>query len=92
VLGVPEAQIDAELGPKDEGFQVWPENWPALQAFLAVQTQWAIGMNGPTGLDYTRVRAGLELAGVETTPALFQKLRILESAALAALSKRTKKH
>ena len=92
MLGFTDEQIDAELGPAEKAFPVWPENWPAVQAFLSVQTQWAIGMSGgPTGLDYARVRAGLELAGVEATPELFQKLRILESAALAAISKRNKK-
>lgn len=83
--------MDAQFGPKEEGFQVWPENWPAVEAFLAVQTQWSIGMAGPTGLDYTRVRAGLELAGMQVTPELFQKLRILESAALSALARKEKK-
>lgn len=69
---------------------MWPENWAAMEAFLSVQTQWSVGMGGPTGLDYTRVRAGLELAGVQVTPELFQQLRILESGALSALNKRNK--
>ena len=47
-------------------------------------------MAGYTGLDYTRVKAGLELAGVETTPALFGKLRIIESAVLEALAQKGK--
>lgn len=55
-----------------------------------VQTQWSVGMGGPTGLDYTRVRAGLRLAGVKSTPELFQQLRILERAALSALSTKEK--
>lgn len=62
-----------------------------MQAFFAVQTQWASGgMGGPSGLDYTRVRAGLHLAGIEATPELFQKLQILESAVLEALAKKDK--
>ena len=86
-FGADEASIEVALGPKEEGFKVWPENWPALQAFLAVQTQWASGMGGATGLDYMRVRAGLEMAGIEVTPELFQSLRLMESAALEVFAR-----
>lgn len=75
------------LGPKEEHFEVWPENWDAVQAFLGVQTQWAVGFAGPTGLDYTRVRAGLEMAGITVTQDLFSRLRIIEGGALKALAK-----
>jgi hypothetical protein len=74
---------------------VWPENWPAVQAFLTVQTQWVVGMSGPTGLDYARVRDGLTMAGIEVSPALFQSLRVIELGVLEALAsaneKRTKR-
>ena len=89
-FGATEEAIVKQLGPEEKDFHVWPENWPAVDAFLAVRTQWITGMNGPTALDYTRVRDGLAMAGIETTPELFQKLRILESAVLEALSKRAK--
>lgn len=55
-----------------------------------MQTQWISGMAGPTGLDYARVRAGLELAGVTTTPELFDKLRTVELAVLEALAQKEK--
>lgn len=57
-----------------------------MQAFLAVQTQWTNGMSGPTGLDYTRVRDGLGMAGIEVTPELFQSLRLIETSALATFA------
>jgi hypothetical protein len=78
------------LGPKEIGFEVWPENWPAVQAFLTVQTQWASSMSGATGLDYTRVHAGLEMAGIECTPKLFAELRLMEGAALEEFSRARK--
>jgi hypothetical protein len=90
-LGVQEGQVAQQLGAKNPTFEVWPENWPAVQAFLKVQTQWATGMGGPTGLDYTRVRDGLELAGVSVTPELFEQLQVMEAGALKAFSERTPK-
>ncbi len=61
-----------------------------MQAFLAVQTQWITGMNGPTGLDYTRVRDGLAMAGIEVSKDLFQKIRVMESGVLSALAEKNK--
>lgn len=89
-LGATEESIKEAHGDEDEDFLVWPENWLAVRAFLAVSSQWNVGMNGPTGLDYSRVRAGLEMAGIEVTPELFGKLRMLESAALALMGGKAK--
>jgi hypothetical protein len=75
------------LGPKEEHFEVWPENWEAVQAFLTVQTQWAADFGGRSGLDYVRVRAGLEMAGVAVTTELFTQLRVIEAGALKTLAK-----
>ena len=35
--------------------EVWPENWPVLQLFWRLDTQWRVGMNGPAGLAYEAV-------------------------------------
>jgi len=79
------------LGPKDDPFDIWPENHAAWQAFQRVQTQWASGgMGGPTGLDYVRVRAGLEMAGIEVTSELFEGLRLIEAGALEGFAKRNR--
>lgn len=75
-------------GSGDHG--VWPENAPAVEAFLAVATQWRV-VAGPerlrvVGLDYAGARAGWDLAGIAMTPALFADVRIMEAAAIAALN------
>ena len=85
--GDDEAAADAarwglELDPADlptaAGDEVWSVNAPALRAFRAVDTQWrGGGMGPPLGLDYSGVRAGLELAGIEMTPALWAALGAL---------------
>lgn len=90
MFGATAQSVEAAHGPDEKDFPVWPENWAAVNAFLAVQTQWITGMNGPTGLDYTRVRDGLALAGIEATPEIFHKLRVLESAVLEVLSNKGK--
>jgi len=87
-FGATEEEIDRQLGPEEDAFSVWPENWEALNAFLLMNTQWVVGMNGPTGLDYTRVKDGLSMAGVEMNPELFSKLRTLETAALNTWAKK----
>lgn len=87
VFGATEEEIDQQLGPAVTVFEVWPENWEALQAFLYTQTQWAVGPSGATGLDYTRMKDGLSMAGITVTPELFHKIRALESGALDALKK-----
>ena len=35
-----------------ESFGILPENVEVLNWFLRMQTQWRVGMNGPTGMDY----------------------------------------
>jgi hypothetical protein len=38
----------------DDATEVWPENFPALQIFRRVMSQWRVaGMGGYVGLDYT---------------------------------------
>ena len=62
----------------------------ALEAFLAVQTQWrwVAGMGGmrATGLDYAAVKDGLALAGIEVTPELMRELRAIELGARSGLN------
>jgi hypothetical protein len=60
---------------------VEPANWPALQAFLAVQSQFR-----RTGLRYEGVYWGLRMKGIRCTPDLFARLQLIEAGALAALA------
>lgn len=90
-LGVALDAVDDRLGRREDAFYVWPEGWEAVQAFLAVQTQFVHGMGGPTGLDYTRVHNGLAMAGIACTPELFHQLRLLEAGVLDTLNAERKK-
>jgi len=67
---------------------VWEENWPALEMFMRVQTQWRVGMNGLTGLDYGAVAWLLKLYEVEDQRSLLEDLQVMEGAVLAVIAKR----
>lgn len=66
---------------------VWPDNLPAVNAFIAMSTQWRIGMNGATGLDYGVIPTVLRLASIARPdwPDTFDALRILEDEALKVI-------
>ncbi|MDO0944660.1 DUF1799 domain-containing protein [Chromohalobacter israelensis] len=70
---------------------VLPENWDALELFLACQTQWRQApMGGATGLDYTAVRAVMEMHQVapgDQRERLCQ-IRRIEQGALQAMKER----
>lgn len=69
--------------------ELWPENQPAFDLFLAVRTQWRYGFNGPTGLDYMplfRLMDDAGLTGAERQHML-NDITTMELAALAAMRK-----
>lgn len=77
-----------DLAQDEDDVLVWPCNWPAVQLMSALATQWRIGMGGATGLDYGALPAVFELTGVphEERKARFEELRIMERAALEAMT------
>jgi hypothetical protein len=55
----------------------------AVSVFIAMQTQWRVGMGGAVGLDYSALPAVLDLEGItEGKRELFSDIRVMESAAL----------
>lgn len=73
---------------KPEHLEVFEENWPAVEMFLRVQTQWRTGMNGPVGLDYMAVAWVLKLTAEEANHrALLEDLQVMESAVLAFIAR-----
>ena len=74
----------------DTAAQVWPENLPAVNAFIALSTQWRVGMAGATGIDYTAVPTVLRLTGLPRAdwPDAFDGLRIMEAEALEIMRER----
>lgn len=72
-----------------EVVEVWPENWPAWDLFVGLQTQWRIAPGGFTGLDYTvlnRELDDLELPRDERAQ-MKRDIQTMEYAALPVLNK-----
>jgi len=90
---VDDSQADAAafgiaLAPQSvEAFEVWEDNWPALEMFLRLQTQWRSTMNGVIGLDYSAARWLFRLYEVQDQRALLEDLQTMEVAAMQAINK-----
>lgn len=70
--------------------EVWPENWTAVQLFIAMSTQWMPSMGGVIGLRYeslSEVRSAYGVCDSEW-PDLFDAIRAMEQAALEVLRKK----
>lgn len=66
----------------EEPLEIMPANWEATQTFVRCQTQWRVGMAGPTGLDYPAVETVMRLLGVEDPADCFDRLQIIEAESL----------
>lgn len=62
-MGIPQDKWEQMRGASVT--DIWPENWAALDVFSALQTQWRVGMAGPTGLDYAVLPVVMDLQGID---------------------------
>jgi len=69
--------------------EIWPDNYQAYLLFCTMDTQWRIGMSGPTGLDYAALPMALRMIAAPRTDwqQLMADVRVMESAALQAMRK-----
>lgn len=79
----------------DEDFEIWPENWEALQIFNACASQWrhvSLGQNGslPTGIEYASLAAVMDIHRVMNRRDCLERVQIMENAALQEYRKRIK--
>ncbi len=70
-------------------FEVWEENWPVVEMFLRVQTQWRTTMNGVLGLDYGALAWLFMMYEVEDQRALLEDLQVMEAAAMVTINSRS---
>lgn len=75
------------MGGVDDAVMVWPDMASAVTLFLALGTQWRIGMAGATGLDYGAVRETAAMLEIAMTPGVMLDLRVMERQALKAWRK-----
>jgi hypothetical protein len=71
----------------DDAVDIWPDNLPAVNVFIAMSTQWRVGVNGATGLDYSVMPAVFRLVGVPRAlwPDTFECLRVMEGEAMRTM-------
>lgn len=70
----------------NSNFEVWPENWTPFLVFSEVSTQWRVGMNGPTGLDYNVAFRFMDLMKVKKPLEVIRAIRVMESSALKQMA------
>lgn len=72
-----------------EVFEVWAENWPAVELFLRLATQWKIGgMGGFLGLDYPAVESAMRILRIHNRAEMFDTIQVMEYAALPVLNRK----
>ena len=69
---------------------VWDENWDVLHLYRTYDTQWRVGMGGPTGLDMMVFLHELDRKNVpdDIYDDMVWKLSIIETAALKQMHKK----
>ena len=75
--------------PRTDDFEVWEENWPVVEMFLRVQTQWRTTMNGVLGLDYGALAWLFMMYEVQDQRALLEDLQVMEAAAMVTINSRS---
>ena len=76
-----------EPDEEPDSFGILPENVDALNWFLLMQTQWRVGMNGLTGMDYGVFLQWAKEEGVKRLDRLWllDDLRMTEGEYLSSL-------
>lgn len=83
------ADVRDRLLSEPEVFEVFEENWPAVEIFLRLATQWRLGaMGGVFGLDYTAVEAVLRMLRTDNPREIFDSIQVMEYAALPVLNEK----
>ncbi|HHR6128472.1 DUF1799 domain-containing protein [Providencia alcalifaciens] len=73
--------------PDLDDVEVVPDVWESYLVFSAMSTQWRVGMNGATGLDYSVIPNVLELLNIKSKATIFDDLRVMELKALELINK-----
>lgn len=88
-FGVPEDEVAECLEEPEFVFEVMPANWPAVETFCCLSTQWRYVAGGiPVGLDYLAVEPTARMLGYPATREMLEALRIMESEALEVFARK----
>jgi hypothetical protein len=67
-------------------FEVFEDNWPVVEMFLRLQTQWRVSMAGLYGLDYSVAKWMFDLYEVSDHKEMMECLMVMERSALSCLN------
>lgn len=80
------------LKPSDypeQTIDIWPAHVNAYRLFAQVTTQWRVGLNGATGLDYSAVLSVLDRTHADKTADermdIFRDMQVIERGALTEM-------
>jgi len=71
------AELIGSQAPKV--FDVWPENWPAVELFMRCQTQWRTDNGQRTGLIYSELIGIGNLYSVENLGKVVEGVQVIEA-------------
>nr|WP_245759001.1 DUF1799 domain-containing protein [Xenorhabdus koppenhoeferi] len=74
--------------PEEYDVEVWPDVWESYLAFSAMRTQWRVGMNGATGLDYTPLNQVMDYLNIKDRATVFNDIRVMEMKSLEVMHKK----
>jgi len=77
----------AEVAQRDAVFEVEPENWPIVAAFMDCVTQWRIHEGSRIGLDYAAVVALLKVRFPDRVADMLTGVQVMEAAAIEEFAK-----
>ena len=74
--------------------EIWPDNVPATNTFIAMGTQWRMGPAGATGMDYGPLPGVMDMLGIDLPERTdtFECLRVMEIAALKIIEQERDKN
>lgn len=77
---------------EQDEYWLWPENEEPFAFWLAIQTQWNVGMAGATGLNYPGVETCLRMHGFKPRDRqrLFLQVQMMERACLEEWARQRK--
>ena len=84
--------IEGGLELEQDEYWLWPENDEAFSIWLAIQTQWNVGMAGATGLLYPGVETFLRMRGLKKKirQEMFLLIQLMERACLEEWARQRK--
>jgi hypothetical protein len=71
------AELIGSQAPKV--FDVWPENWPAVELFMRCQTQWRTDNGQRTGLVYSELIGIGNLYSVKNLGKVVEDVQVIEA-------------